>query len=71
MVMCNSEGSVSQVLLYLEEICEPADATSDAKRRDNARNADGAILTLDGISTALFCAKLKLILFRGPIELTR
>ena len=55
--MCNSEGSVSQVLLYLEEICEPADATSDAKRRDNARNADdGAILTLDGISTTL-CAK--------------
>ena len=56
--MCNSEGRVSQVLLYLEEICElPADATSDAKRRDNARNADdGAILTLDGISTTL-CAK--------------
>ena len=68
--MCNSEGSVSQVLLYREEICEPADATSDAKRRDNARIADGAILTLDGILTAL-CAKLKLILFRGPIELTR
>ena len=70
MVMCNSEGSVSQVLLYLEEICEPADATSDAKRRDNARKADGAILMLDGILTTL-CAKLKLILFRGPIELTR
>ena len=69
--MCNSEGSVSQVLLYLEEICAPADATSDAKRRDNAGNADdGAILTLDGISTTL-CAKLKLILFPGPIELTR
>ena len=68
--MCNSEGRVSQVLLYLEEICEPADATSDAKRRDNARNADGAILMLDGILTTL-CAKLKLILFRGPIELTR
>ena len=57
--MCNSEGRVSQVLLYLEEICEPAAATSDAKRTDNASNAeDGAILTLDGISTALF-AKLR------------
>ena len=58
--MCNSEGRVSQVLLYLEEICEPDAKMSDAKRRDNARNADGAILTWNGISTAL-SAKIMLI----------
>ena len=59
MVMCNSEGRVSQVLLYLEEICEADATTSDAKRREIARSADdGATLTLDGISTALF-AKLR------------
>ena len=49
-VMCNSDGRVSQVLLYLEEICDPA-AASEAKRSDSASNADDAILTEeDGIA---------------------
>ena len=56
--MCNSDGRVSQVLLYLEEICDPAVATSDAKRRDRASNADDAILTEgDGIAKALYRRK--------------
>ena len=50
--MCNSEGRVSQVLLYLEEICDPAE-TSDAKRSDSASTADDAIPTEDGIATTL------------------
>ena len=52
--MCNSEGRVSQVLLYLEEICDPA-AASDArpKRSDSASSADDAIPTEDGIATTL------------------
>ena len=52
--MCNSEGRVSQVLLYLEEICDPA-AASDArpKRSDSASSADDVIPTEDGIATTL------------------
>ena len=50
--MCSSEGRVSQVLLYLEEICDPA-AASDAKRSDSASNADDAIPKGDGIATTL------------------
>ena len=42
--MCSSEGRVSQVLLYLEEICDPAE-TSDAKRMEIASNADDIMAT--------------------------